>query len=192
MSFDIKKYIKSKKGNWHHNNRKPMAEFLKHRCQKCKKQFNLNRLEIHHYSYNYKGDVYGFDWEELYKNKIITLLCRSCHLEWHQKNKIKGNTELKGKQELFCFNCNYQAMSFVGDKCQKCKNGKMQAISYEDFKMNFHFTRPIIHCKVCGKSEWKVEYDMNMTFHKEHGVCDECIDGYLNQEDINSGKFKTK
>lgn len=71
---------KTKRGNWHIENKPIVFEYFNGICQECKIKLEIvGKWDIHHFHYHYHGKLYETGALELIKNNVITLLCRPCH-----------------------------------------------------------------------------------------------------------------
>ena len=179
----LKKYLATNKGKWHYNNKPLMSKALNFTCQKCQRQFNAKRLQIHHFEYNYKSGVYGYGWKELYQNDIITLLCVTCHTWWHQNNSIYGIVDKKEPTTSYSFNCGYQDTAFAYSKCKKCNKGKMQSIQYNDFQERI--VDSSYNCKECGIWYHKAEEELGIYYDHKRSLCQDCIEKIDEQNKFN-------
>ena len=137
---------KSKRRQWHKENKTFVFDYFKGICQVCFMPIGLNeRCDIHHLVYSYKGKLYDTPALELIQNNIITLVCRSCHVRIHtavddanpQHYENTGHCDICGILEkgifdrkrthnldrLLCRNC-YKSTTIKSladlEKCENC------------------------------------------------------------------------
>jgi len=137
---------KSKRREWHKDNKPIVFGHFNGTCQNCQRQLTSNdKWDIHHIHYNYHGKLYDTIALELIENKVITLLCRPCHDIRHTAIDPEHPQNLENKAP-----------------CEKC--GKVERGIF-DRKKNQKLEKLL--CKICFQ-QWK---KINPTLLE---ICENC------------------
>ncbi len=92
---------KEKRRKWHTENKPIVFDYFDGVCQLCHKQIN-EKWDVHHLHYHY-DKLYETSAKELIENKVITLVCRTCHDKEHTVKDIDNPQHLENK--YYCSNC---------------------------------------------------------------------------------------
>ena len=110
-----------KKNDWHKENKTIAFKTTGGKCDKCG---YVGKFSIHHKNYNpINGkSIYSYTFEELYKEKIVEILCYKCHNETHFGENI-DNCNFCGKLTKTARSVNLNIPYTICRKCFKEKGG---------------------------------------------------------------------